>query len=60
MREDRISGPNWGCPAPLASHPTPQLAMVLDGVGAAIDAMGGSFLMSYATAAVTAARTNGT
>jgi hypothetical protein len=39
--------------------------MVLDGVGAAIDAMGGSFfggslLMSYATVAVTAARTNGT
>jgi hypothetical protein len=29
--------------------------MVFDGVGAAIDAMGGSFLMSYATVAVIAA-----
>jgi len=29
---------------------------VLDGVGAAIDAMGGSFTMSYTTVAVTAAR----
>jgi hypothetical protein len=29
---------------------------VLDSVGAAIDAMGGSFTMPYATVAVTAAR----
>ncbi|MFH8370969.1 class I SAM-dependent methyltransferase [Streptomyces sp. NPDC018031] len=32
-------------------------AEVLDGVGAAIDALGGGFTMSYATVAVTAART---
>ena len=35
-----------------------RLAMVLESVGAAIDAMGGSFTMSYATVAVTAARTS--
>ncbi|GAA0997083.1 class I SAM-dependent methyltransferase [Acrocarpospora macrocephala] len=34
-----------------------KLAAVLEGVGAAIDAVGGSFTMSYATVAVTAART---
>lgn len=33
-----------------------KLAEVLEGVGAAIDAMGGSFTMSYTTVAVTAAR----
>jgi SAM-dependent methyltransferase len=33
---------------------------VLEGVGAAIDAMGGSFTMPYATVAVTAARTSKT
>jgi hypothetical protein len=31
------------------------VAEVLEGVGAAIDAMGGSFTMPYATVAVTAA-----
>ncbi|MEO3858718.1 hypothetical protein [Acrocarpospora sp. B8E8] len=30
---------------------------MLEGVGTAIDAVGGSFTMSYATVAVTAART---
>ncbi len=34
-----------------------QLAQVLEGAGAAIDAMGGSFLMEYATVVVTASRT---
>jgi hypothetical protein len=34
--------------------------MVLDGLGVAIDAIGGSFLVSYATVAATAARTSGT
>jgi SAM-dependent methyltransferase len=38
--------------------PSDKLAEVLEGVGAAIDAMGGSFTMHYATVAVTAARTN--
>ncbi|MGW7255167.1 class I SAM-dependent methyltransferase [Streptomyces sp. NPDC054834] len=37
--------------------PPDKLAEVLDGVGAAIDAMGGSFTMPYATVAVAAART---
>lgn len=37
--------------------PSDKLAEVLEGVGAAIDAMGGSFTMHYATVAVTAART---
>jgi SAM-dependent methyltransferase len=36
------------------------LARVLESVGAAIDAMGGSFTMSYATVTVTAARTSAT
>jgi SAM-dependent methyltransferase len=36
-----------------------KVAEVLAGTGAAIDAMGGSFTMSYATVAVTAARTEG-
>ena len=35
-----------------------KLAEVLEGVGAAIDAMGGSFTMAYTTVAVTAARTS--
>jgi len=34
-----------------------KMARVLDGVGAAVDAMGGSFRMRYTTVAVTAART---
>jgi hypothetical protein len=36
-----------------------QLADVLEGAGAAIDAIGGSFTMQYATVAVTASRTGG-
>ncbi|MEU5976210.1 class I SAM-dependent methyltransferase [Streptomyces sp. NPDC047315] len=34
--------------------PAPALAAVLEGVGAAVDALGGSFTMRYATVAVTA------
>jgi SAM-dependent methyltransferase len=37
--------------------PSDKLAEVLEGVGAAIDAMGGSFTMRYTAVAVTAART---
>lgn len=37
----------------------PERAQVLDGVGEAIDAMGGAFTMPYATMVVTAARENG-
>ncbi len=37
--------------------PPDKLATVLEGVGAAIDAMGGSLTMSYTTVAVTASRT---
>ncbi|MFI9586178.1 class I SAM-dependent methyltransferase [Streptomyces sp. NPDC052236] len=37
--------------------PPDTLAQVLEGVGAAVDAMGGGFTMRYATVAVTAART---
>ncbi|MGP3998709.1 class I SAM-dependent methyltransferase [Streptomyces sp. 8N706] len=37
--------------------PPDKLAEVLDGVGAAIDGMGGNFTMPYATVAVTATRT---
>lgn len=44
----------------LTQLPSDKLAEVLDGVGAAIDAMGGSFTMRYATVAVTAARTSAT
>jgi SAM-dependent methyltransferase len=40
----------------LTQLPAVKLKEVLDGVGAAIDAMGGSFTMPYATVAVTAAR----
>jgi hypothetical protein len=40
----------------LTQLPPDKLAEVLEGVGAAIDAMGGSFTMRYATVAVTAAR----
>jgi hypothetical protein len=36
--------------------PPDKLAQVLDSVGAAIDAMGGSFTMPYTTVAVTAKR----
>ena len=36
-----------------------ELAAVLDGVGAAVDAIGGSFTMAYTTLAVTAVRTIG-
>ena len=42
----------------LTQLPSDKLAEVLEEVGAAIDAMGGSFTMHYATVAVTAARTN--
>ena len=45
-------------PGALTQLPPDKLAEVLEGVGAAIDAMGGSFTMHYATVAVTAARTN--
>ncbi|WP_083880551.1 class I SAM-dependent methyltransferase [Nocardia araoensis] len=37
--------------------PQDKLAQVLDGVGAAIDAMGGSFTLPYTTVAITATRT---
>ncbi|MFF3455325.1 class I SAM-dependent methyltransferase [Streptomyces sp. NPDC002730] len=43
--------------AALTQLPSDKLAEVLEGVGAAVDAMGGSFMMRYATVAVTAART---
>jgi len=43
--------------ATLTWFPLERLATVLDGVGAAVDAVGGSFTMSYTTVAVTAART---
>ena len=42
----------------LTQLPPDKLAEVLEGVGAAIDAMGGSFTMHYTTVAVTAARTS--
>lgn len=42
---------------PLTRLPPDKLAQVLEGVGTAIDELGGSFTMSYATVAVTAART---
>ena len=41
----------------LTRLPPAQLAQVQAGVGAAIDALGGSFTMPYTTVAVTAART---
>jgi SAM-dependent methyltransferase len=44
----------------LTRLPSDKLAEVLEGVGAAIDAMGGSFTMPSATVAVTAARTSAT
>ncbi|HTZ25856.1 MAG TPA: class I SAM-dependent methyltransferase [Streptosporangiaceae bacterium] len=53
----------WLDQLPTQGHlnllPPDKLAQVLDGVGAAIDAMGGSFTMPYATVAVTAKRTSG-
>jgi SAM-dependent methyltransferase len=45
---------------PLTRLPSDKLAEVLEGVGAAIDAMGGSFTMPSTTVAVTAARTSAT
>lgn len=42
----------------LTQLPPDKLATVLEGVGAAIDTMGGSFTMPYTTVAVTAARTS--
>jgi SAM-dependent methyltransferase len=42
----------------LTRLPPDKLAQVLEGVGAAIDAIGGSFTMRYATVAVTAKRTS--
>ena len=41
----------------LTQLPPGRLAVVQAGVGAAIDALGGSFTMPYTTVAVTAART---
>lgn len=38
--------------------PPDKVAKVVEGVGAAVDALGGSFTMSYATVAVVAARTD--
>ena len=46
--------------ATLTWFPADRLARVLEGVGAAIDAVGGRFTMSYTTVAVTAARTHTT
>ncbi len=40
--------------------PPEKLAQVLEGVGTAIDGLGGSFTMRYTTVAVTATRTGGT
>lgn len=39
--------------------PPEKLAEVLEGVGAAIDALGGGFTMRYVTVAVTAVRASG-
>ena len=44
----------------LTRLPPDRLAEVLEGVGAAIDAIGGGFTMPYATVAVSAARTSTT
>jgi SAM-dependent methyltransferase len=41
----------------LTRLPQPKLAELLDGMGTAIDALGGGFTMAYAAVAVTAART---
>jgi SAM-dependent methyltransferase len=43
----------------LTRLPADKLAVVQDGVGGAIDAMGGSFTMHYTTVAVTAVRVTG-
>jgi SAM-dependent methyltransferase len=43
----------------LTRLPADKLAEVLDAVGSAIDAFGGSFTMAYTTVAVTATRTDG-
>ncbi len=42
----------------LTRLPSDKLAEVLDGVGTAIDAIGGRFTMTYTTLAITAARTS--
>jgi hypothetical protein len=42
----------------LTSLPRDKAAQVLDGVGAVVDAIGGSFTMAYATVVVTAVRTS--
>jgi SAM-dependent methyltransferase len=42
----------------LTSLPADKAAQVLDGVGAAVDAMGGSITIPYSTVVVTAARTS--
>jgi SAM-dependent methyltransferase len=42
----------------LTQLPADTVAQILAGVGAAIDAMGGSFTMAYSTVAVTATRTS--
>lgn len=44
---------------PLTRFPPDKLEQILQAVGAAIDAMGGSFTMRYATVAVTARRAGG-
>jgi hypothetical protein len=44
----------------LTQLPPDELAQVLEGVGAAIDKIGGGFTMPYTTVAVTAARTRAT
>lgn len=44
----------------LTRLPPDQLAEVLEGVGAAVDASGGSATMTYTTVAVTAVRTSAT
>ena len=41
----------------LTGLPAPKVREILDGVGAAVDALGGGFTMPYVTMAVTAART---
>ena len=45
--------------ATFTQLPPDKLATVLAGVGAAIDSMGGSFTLSYATVAVIAERVSG-
>src|SRR3954471_18212923 len=58
--EQRYSRDEWldlvPTQGPLTRLAPDKLAQVLEGVGAAIDAMGGSFTMEYAAVVVTAAR----